>query len=213
MFISIEQIKAARALLDWTQADLAEKSGINVDQVRNFESGRSRSLSVLESIFTTFTKNDISFVEQGVIKRKSEIRILRGQSGFWDFYDDVYETVRVAGGDIFAHNVDEASFLKWLGPKKEEHRARMSILNNFAQKVIIREEDNNLAVDYGSIEYRTIPAKDFSSVPFYIYGDKLALITFKNDDVAVFIIAEPDITQAFKKLFLSIWDKATLVSL
>lgn len=35
-----EQCRAARALLDWTQTDLADRTGIAVSTVRGFESGR-----------------------------------------------------------------------------------------------------------------------------------------------------------------------------
>jgi len=33
--------KAARALLEWTQADLAEKAGVPIDTVSRFEQGKS----------------------------------------------------------------------------------------------------------------------------------------------------------------------------
>src|SRR5690606_38091053 len=119
------------------------------------------------------------------------------------FYDDVYATIRDRGGDIFVHNVDETLFLKWLGDKKEAHRERMSRLGNFNQKIILCEGDTNFAVDFAKVEYRWLPEEEFSSVPFYIYGPKLALITFEDDDVGVFILHQDDITSTFRKLFSS----------
>lgn len=38
--VTPEQCRAARALLGWTQMDLAERSGIGCSTVRSFESGR-----------------------------------------------------------------------------------------------------------------------------------------------------------------------------
>ena len=35
-----EQCRAARGLLDWTQADLAERAGVSRSTVRGFENGR-----------------------------------------------------------------------------------------------------------------------------------------------------------------------------
>lgn len=37
--------KAARALLDWTAAQLGEAAGVPVDTIRSFESGRTKTLS------------------------------------------------------------------------------------------------------------------------------------------------------------------------
>jgi transcriptional regulator with XRE-family HTH domain len=42
---TIEQIKAARALLDWSQEDLADRSGLSIVTVRRFEA-RGSSLRV-----------------------------------------------------------------------------------------------------------------------------------------------------------------------
>jgi transcriptional regulator with XRE-family HTH domain len=39
MMISPAQCRAARALLDWTQPDLAQKTGLSVVTVRAFEKG------------------------------------------------------------------------------------------------------------------------------------------------------------------------------
>ena len=41
-FVSSLQIKAARALLDWTQADLAEAAGISARIIGNLENNRGR---------------------------------------------------------------------------------------------------------------------------------------------------------------------------
>jgi len=37
--VSIRQVKAGRALLDWSQADLAEASGISLPTIKRIETG------------------------------------------------------------------------------------------------------------------------------------------------------------------------------
>lgn len=39
--ISPSQLRAARALLDWSQPDLAERSGVSIGTIKTFEKGRS----------------------------------------------------------------------------------------------------------------------------------------------------------------------------
>ncbi len=43
-FWSASQIRAARALLDWTQADLARATGFTSRNIGNLENGRGREL-------------------------------------------------------------------------------------------------------------------------------------------------------------------------
>ncbi len=43
-FWSARQIKASRALLDWTQADLARATGFTSRNIGNLENGRGREL-------------------------------------------------------------------------------------------------------------------------------------------------------------------------
>lgn len=37
------QCKAARVLLDWSQQDLADRSGVSVSTIKNFEGGKRRT--------------------------------------------------------------------------------------------------------------------------------------------------------------------------
>ena len=55
LMITAEQCRAARGLLDWAQADLAEKAGVGVVTVRQFEAGshdaRRATLQVIKHAF------------------------------------------------------------------------------------------------------------------------------------------------------------------
>jgi transcriptional regulator with XRE-family HTH domain len=208
MFLTIEQIKAARALLKWNQKELASHAGLHDDQIHSFESGRTRSLEVLESIHKAFVSHNLDFVDGGVVRKKYEIRTLHGQQGFWDFYDDIYETIRTHGGDILVNNVDERLFFKWLGKEKwDSHVARMDKLE-FQQRLIICEGDMNFAADFKTTEYRWAAPNEFSPTPFYLYGHRLAMLMFEENDVSVFIIDQPKITESYRILFNAAWERA-----
>lgn len=45
-FISPAQVRAARAMLDWTIVDLAEKARISISTVKRFEDGQGAPASV-----------------------------------------------------------------------------------------------------------------------------------------------------------------------
>ena len=59
--------KAARALLDWKAADLADAAGISHDTLRSFESGRTKALSREneEAIRQALEANGVHLLEGG----------------------------------------------------------------------------------------------------------------------------------------------------
>lgn len=59
--------KAARALLNWTAAQLAESAGVSLDTLRSFESGRSKTLNRENerSIVAALETAGVKFVEDG----------------------------------------------------------------------------------------------------------------------------------------------------
>lgn len=65
--ITSEQIRAARALLGWSQPDLARASGIAENTLRNIERGTSdpRS-STLSAIERAFDEAGVMFIDLGV---------------------------------------------------------------------------------------------------------------------------------------------------
>jgi transcriptional regulator with XRE-family HTH domain len=213
--ITPKQARMARASLEWTRQQLADKSGVSLAQIANFEMEKTDSphSRTLAKLHRTFVKEGLQFIPGGVVERQDRLSELRGQQGFWDFYDDVYETVKEKGGDIFVHNVDETLFSKWLGERTASYDERMAALNNFQQKVIIREGDTNFAAPFESTEYRWAAKGEFhASAPFYLYGEKLAMIIFDEDDVSVFIIDHPRIAKSYRTIFLSAWERASIPS-
>lgn len=208
--ITKEQIQAARGYLGWDRPKLSEESGVSITHIANIENGKTESprAKTVNAIERVFVKNGIGFKDGGVFPKENTIYELHGQQGFWDFYDDVYETVKEQGGDLLVHNVEEAVFIKWLGDRKELHRERMSQLDNFQQKVTLKEGDTNFSTDFGAPEYRWITAEQFSPTPFYVYGSKLAMFMFKEDDVDIIVIDHPQITESYTKDFWNTWEKA-----
>lgn len=60
--ITAPQCRAARALLDWTQAELAERAGIGLSTVQDFEAGRHKPYKrTLEKIAATFAEVGVEF--------------------------------------------------------------------------------------------------------------------------------------------------------
>src|SRR5690606_15060809 len=98
--ITMAQIRAARAFLDWDRKKLSQESGVTLTQIANLETGKTESprQRTLADIENAFARHGVAFKEDGgIAPRKHEVRVLLGQQGFWDFYDDVYTTIREYG--------------------------------------------------------------------------------------------------------------------
>lgn len=211
MFLTLEQIRAARALLRWTQKDLAAHAGLHDDQVHNFEGGRSRSLDVLEAIYRTFVANGIEFTDgEGVKKNTGGIKVLEGPHSFIRFLDDVYETMLAHGGEINVTDVADEDFVKYAGDYDETHVKRMNVLGNFVSRSLTAEQDYIKRVDYS--EYRWLPKDEFGPVPFYQYAHKLAMIIFEESYAKIFILESTKIAESFRIKFMSMWERAQIPS-
>lgn len=209
-----KQITAARALAGWTVKELAQKVELSDSSISKIENGDNRSSKTLEKIELVFALAGIEFIEgEGVRRRQAKVRTLEGQIGYWEFYDDVYETVKRQGGEILVSNVDETLFSKWLGDRGLVHKTRMYNLSkerSFSLKILVQEGDVNFTVpEYA--QYRWTPKDRFSEIPFYVYGGKLAILLFEDENVSVFIVENAKIAQAYKTQFQVMWDQAIII--
>lgn len=210
--ITANQLRAARALLDISQGEIAQAIGISANTVSNIEKGTSRpahdTLSRLQGFFETqgveFTDNE------GVRKKSGAVRSFRGHEGFVDFVRDVYATIK-NGGNIYVSNVKEDDFLRWEGAEAAPHMERMATVQNLRMHILIEEGDTNyVASQYA--RYRWAKKENFSNIPLYIYGEKTAIINFSDKDVEVFLIEHAAITQYFRENIIKSWKEAEEIS-
>lgn len=191
MLITIEQIKAARALLGWTQKDLAHHAELTVDHIRNFEGGRSRPLEVLESVYRTFSIHGIQFVSGGAILSQASSYIL-------DSYMDLLNAISKEmpeGGEILKHCVDDRRSTADVIEKVQEMRKA-----GVKDRLTI-SDDNTYITGYPG-QYRQIPKNYFaSSEVVIIYLNKVAFFV----DGKVLVIVSDALSRVFKDQFEYWW--------
>jgi len=67
--ISVDQCRAARALLDWSAQVLADKAGVGVATVRRYESGHTVADASLVAIEAALAAAGIAFIANGDVSR------------------------------------------------------------------------------------------------------------------------------------------------
>ncbi len=70
MIVTPEQCKAARALLGWTQDDLAKISHVSVGTIKNFEAGRrATNYSSMQTLRLALENAGIEFLGQDGVRK------------------------------------------------------------------------------------------------------------------------------------------------
>lgn len=205
MSITTAQIRGARGILNWSQQDLAQRTGISATSIGSIENGQTTPReSTLSTIRKTLENGGIEFIgKEGVRTRTGDVRIFSGKEGFRDFYDDVYETLAAKHGIVYVSNVDEKEFLKFGADLLEAHTERIKKLGGITYKILVKEGDKNfVASNYA--QYRWIPKEQFTTVPFYIYGPKIAILMF-NDEPTIIVLSYASIADAFRVQFETNW--------
>jgi len=203
------QLRAARALLGHDQRIVADATGINVNTFSRIERGETRPHDKTRAKLLAFYEQaGIEFTpHNGVCERRMvSSKVYRGAPGFMAFAHDVYETVRTDGGEICVSNVDERQWERWLGEYREEYLANMGALRNFKSKLLIRSGDTHTIASYAV--YRSVDPESFGSAPFYVYGDKVAMIVFKEEDCIIVVVENREIADAQKNQFGVMWRSA-----
>jgi transcriptional regulator with XRE-family HTH domain len=207
--VSISQIRAARALLNRSQQEVAEICGIKKGTLSEIENEHSPGkATTLRALQLYFENRGLEFLDgDGVRRNQTGLRHYSGAMGFREFYDDIYEAARTVGGDLCLFNGVSELVLKWLG---EDHRARQvermsKIKDHYRYRVIVEHGD---ATAFGSdyCQYRWFPPDLFNDKTIFIYGSKVAFVNFDNDDVQVLVIDQQEISDTQRLFFNHVWD-------
>jgi DNA-binding XRE family transcriptional regulator len=217
--ITGRQIRAARALLDMSQDDLANAAGLTKQGISKIEDGsvQPREGTIMD-IVRVFSDRGIEFTEHNGVRQIGDTVIrLEGTKGFKEFLDDVYaiatQPCSREWGDkpIYIGHVDDRYFAEYLGDYFTSHIQRMNTLGDLKMKILVRERPHTLIQKEkeksGYREYRQSLAE--GNVPFYVYGNKLAILIFQEDKpVQIVVISSELVSKAYRTQFETMWNSA-----
>lgn len=208
MRVSASQIAAALALGRWTQDDLAAMTGMSRPSISNIlnEQATARA-ETLNKIRRAFETRGIEFIGNiGVQWSQHQVRTLTGVEGLKTFFDDVRATVKSSKDEIVICGIEEEYLEEKLGSYLDHHREDMNSIDTIKMRCLIKEGDANVgASDY--CQYRWQPKEHFAHVPFYVYGDKLAIIvTSGPENPLTLIIHNRTIAEAYRLQFEIVWN-------
>lgn len=203
---SIEQIRAARALLDWSQTDLADKAGLSQTGIARIENGTNKpNSSTLDKIKTAFDVSGIEFITGGVKRNVDQLITFEGEDCLRKLQDDVYHTVTKDSDDVRIMGVDEIT----PGEQDDFEYTKMHIKRllkaGIQEKILVDETEDSFIAPREW--YRIVPKEAFSPHTIMVYGSKIALC-LRDPHYKVLVLDNPFFAQNMKSFFDFIWDKS-----
>lgn len=205
---TIEQIRAARALLGWSQHDLADKANLSQTGIARIENGTNQPNSkTIAKIESAFDKADVEFLDSsGVRKRTGQVRVLYGRDGLRQMFDELYDTAKNLGGELCLFNGVPSKLADWLGEEwYEMHKQRMSKIDNgFRYNIIVKKGEKVLsALNYA--EYRYFPEHLFHDKTIYIMGNTVFFRDDGYEKLRLIRLEQPELAKTMKVLFDIAW--------
>jgi transcriptional regulator with XRE-family HTH domain len=213
MAISPAQIRAARAMKNWNQKDLALKAGLAVPTIANIETSKQKpSIRTLKKIQAIFEKEDIEFTaNDGLRKKRGNVRIFRGPKEYKQFFNFVYNHARSYGGSIYLSNVDEQYYVRWWPEfyNSEYVKNMIKIKDQFDFRILVKEGDTHFSArEY--VTYRWMPASQFAPIPFEVFGDYLAIKLFLDEPI-IFLIKNKKTADLYREKFIRLWENSIII--
>lgn len=210
--ISARQIRAARALLDWSQAELGERSGISRVSIKNIETqATAPRRDTMAALRNTLEDHGVEFLPgDGVRMRDDVVIVFEGEEAEERLLNDIYETMlqEGAGSEVLIYGLIEMDPEKYpqeygLAKAQIERLARAGI----TERIIGCQGNNHFVAPWHC--YRWLPAEGFAAVPLFIYGSKIALSTDKPPFKSI-VINNPLFADSCRHLFNFAWDRAVV---
>jgi len=218
--ITAAQLRAARGLLDWTRADLAKAANISPETVKNIEHGTFRPQeNTAEAIIRAFASHSVVFTDnEGVQLRQDAVLKYEGYEGFKAFMDDLYITAQDDGSldgtkPICVCNVDNNLFKQHLKDYATYHIERMQKIEGLKINILAAKKDPTHISAAKYLNYKFMNTQQSFYVPFYVYGDKLAVINFEIENPPqIIVINSALVAQSYRDQFEIMWNNASTES-
>lgn len=205
MLITSDQIRAARALKNWSQTDLAERTGLAVPTIANIELGKQMpGKSTIEKIIDAFTVGGIAFTPNGVEFDKNEIFSLVGEGKFKNLLFDAITTMQQLPPRervFMAMNAEDCATTD-----EETALYETMLKNKISLKRIVSKKAE---ITYPQFETKIIDHEySDSKGAFFVFGDRTAFYTAAENgqEPTTLIVTNARIAETYKKTFMYMWD-------
>lgn len=211
--IDYRQIRAARALLNWSQVDLARAADIATSSIKNVENETATARKeTIAQIAEAFDLNGIEFTPGNGVRFKSEIvAVYDGKRATGALLDSIQKHAPASPDrEVCILGLDETFSLEVDGDACLRAHIDRLAKAGVKERILICEGDTRFLNDPDC--YRWLPRAYFTrSAPIYIYGDHVAIHSGSLRRRTIILESKP-LAQHLRKLFCLLWDEIALAS-
>ncbi len=202
--IIAEQIRAARALLNWKQTDLAKRSGLSLPSINNIERDiGSPRMDTLRAIKTALENGGIEFIGQQGVKKHLEVFSIEEHQGdeFIKFlFDDILGCMHGPDDVVMMSGLDDRKFSEY-APEQSVRYFDHHIKTKFQEKALLEDGDDYYLSD--PVGYRWVAKELLGKIPYFVYKNRMAMIMWEVK--RVIIIRSQSVADTFQKQFEFLW--------
>jgi transcriptional regulator with XRE-family HTH domain len=211
LLITSRQIRAARGLIGWSQAQLAKAAGISRSTIAAIEGDTANpSADMLSKIRAVLEGEQVEFTTQeGVRLREPTIHYDNNPGANRRLLADVYTASldyleKENVNDILIFGVREEDAEDSVGDYLEKHIARLRAAG--LEEKILCSPDTKMFLAPREW-YRKLPELRSKErlIPVMVYGEKIAVITWQPKETIVVVDSKP-MADAFRLMFQHIWN-------
>lgn len=134
----------------------------------------------------------------GKTKEKQETNFYKGRQGLKTVLEDQLEEnnkeILILGASPIAYKILEFYF-KWFDLKRKKRKIKT--------KIIFNKMDKKIKIPFSEIKY--LPQKYSSPLAVNIYGNKVAIILWSEENPIAIVIKNKEISEGYKKYFELMW--------
>ena len=190
-------IASGRALLGWSQQDLADRSGVNCQTIIRIEKGGNPNQTTKGSIRQTFELNNITLTDNAAIWEENKTTELKGDDWYMALLADIHTTL--SNSDIYEELLLDGANDEKSPPHVIEKYDQMRS-DGIVMRQLVAE---NPYIIYPSDEYRCIPDAYFTNLLMVIYGEKIAIELGDHSGCTVY--NDPALAMRMRKSFEAQW--------
>lgn len=178
-----EQIKAARSLLGWSQAELAKKSGYSLPAVNNIERGLSTARAeTISTLRQTFEQAGVQFIDgPGVRVQNSflKIKVLEGADALSQLFQNILYVLGQDEGEVLLSGINEKFLIEMGKNLVFDFQQKLAQNRRIAVKTMCSPAHDRGLTFVGG-EKRFVNPTFSSLLPSILYKDRVALLMFEN---------------------------------
>ena len=206
MELSAAQIRAARALLDWSQHQLADKVGLHINALIRWERGTSRPhFKNNQRMLALFSEMGIEPLPGDGVSRSNamwKIRTFEGVGFLRDVLEDVIANVGYKGEHLIVSLDEDVFFRNEVATIKKYYASQKKL--QFREKIIVPPSNKRFLSN--KTIYRLMSEEQLGKISWGTYGNRVVLYNLEARQSL--IIESNAYAQTQRRYFETLWSKA-----